>query len=211
MHNYILGVINKETNKYENIVFVDKSNKYKCIACESDLILRKGDVRFQSFVHKNKNKDGCQYFKHPTQAQLIRDAKMQLQVFLEQNKLDVYRRCRGCKTKHKMIIPTYDKTKSVKLDEQGHDVVYLDETNNMICGFTMGADPDTTPDTTPDTNLDNKPYTNKTPENYKINMKGLIHTCVLNFATKKIELLCDKKILCHECASILASLSATAS
>ena len=47
--NYILGVINKTTNKYENIIVVDKSNKYKCIGCESDLILRKGEKRFQSF------------------------------------------------------------------------------------------------------------------------------------------------------------------
>ena len=48
--NYILGVINKTTNKYENIIVVDKSNKYKCIGCDSDLILRKGEIRFQSFI-----------------------------------------------------------------------------------------------------------------------------------------------------------------
>ena len=47
--NYILGVINKTTNKYENIIIVDKSNKYKCIGCESDLILRKGEKTISKF------------------------------------------------------------------------------------------------------------------------------------------------------------------
>lgn len=198
--NYILGVINKATNKYENIIFVDKSNKYKCIDCETDLILRKGEKRFQSFVHKNNNnnnnKNGCQYFKHPTQAQLIRDAKMYLQVLIEQNKVDIYRSCGQCKRKHKMTMPTCDETKSVKLDEHGHDVVYLDEANNMICSFTMCANPTQhQPPTQP-------PTPNPTPnpdKNYNINMLGLIHTCVQSLATKKIELVCDKKIICQEC------------
>ena len=79
--NYILGVINTATNKYENITVVDKSNKYKCIGCESDLILRKGEKRFQSFVHRNTK--GCNYFKTTTQDQLLNDAKMHLQVLLE--------------------------------------------------------------------------------------------------------------------------------
>lgn len=192
--NYILGVINKATNTYENIIFVDKSNKYKCIACESDLILRKGDIRFQSFVHKNKN--GCQYFKHPTHDLLVRDAKMYLQVLLQQNKVDIFRRCRGCKIKHKMNIPTWDETKSVLLDHDGHDVVYLDEINNMICGFTMGIDGST--------NTDNNVVDIRNT-NYIINMLGLIHVCVQNFATKKIELLCGNQIICHDCATILAT------
>jgi hypothetical protein len=188
--NYILGVINKATNKYENITFVDKSKKYNCIACESDLILRKGEIRFQSFVHKNKN--SCQYFKHPTQDQLVRDAKMYLQVLLEQNKVEIYTRCRGCRTKHKMNIPTWDETKSVKLEHDGPGVVYLDETNNRICGFNICTDGNQNTDTTC---LDIHNTT------YMINMLGLIHTCVQSLATKKIELLCNNQIICHECVS----------
>jgi hypothetical protein len=189
--NYILGVINKATNKYENIAFVDKSNKYKCIACESDLILRKGEIRFQSFVHKNKN--GCQYFKHPIQDQLVRDAKMHLQVLIEQNKVGIYTRCRGCRTRHKMNIPTWDETKSVKMEHDGPGVVYLDETNNRICGFNIYADGNKNTDTTTCLDISNTTYT--------INMLGLIHTCVQSVATKKIELICDNQIICHECAS----------
>jgi hypothetical protein len=183
--DYILGAINKITNKYENIVFVDKPKKYKCIDCETDLILRKGEKRFQSFIHKNKN--GCQYFKYPTQAQLTRDASLHLQVLFEENKLDIYRKCGYCKRKYKMNIPTYAETNSMKLNEISQDVVYFDESNNMICGFTI-CGPDTPNIET--TILDN---------NYHINMLGLIHTCVQNIATKRIELECSKKIICQEC------------
>jgi hypothetical protein len=181
--DYILGVINKATNKYENIIFVDKSNKYKCIDCETDLILRKGEKRFQSFVHKNKN--NCLYFKCPSHAQLVRDAKLYLQVLIQENKVDIYRKCGNCNRPYTMNIPTCDDTKSVKLDYHGHDVVYFDEANNIICGFTFGA---------PET------QTYSHDKNYNLNMLGLIHRCVQNFATKKIQLECCKNIICQECA-----------
>ena len=89
-------------------------------------------------------------------------------------------------------MPTCDETKSVKLDEQGKDVVYLDETNNMICSFTMCANPTQHQPPT-------QPPTPNPDKNYNINMLGLIHTCVQSLATKKIELVCDKKIICQEC------------
>jgi hypothetical protein len=181
--NYILGVINKTTNTYENIVFVDKANKYKCIGCESDLILRKGEKRFQSFVHKNTK--GCNYFRNPTPDQLLNDSKMHLQVLLEQNRVDIFRKCKGCKQKYKLELPKYDETKSVKFDV-GTDVVYLDENNNTIYGFQMYRDD-----------------SGKEPiecEWLQINMLGLIQRCVLGFATKKIELVCHNKIICSECS-----------
>jgi hypothetical protein len=181
--NYILGVINKTTNTYENIVFVDKANKYKCIGCDSDLILRKGEIRFQSFVHKNTK--GCNYFKNPTPDQLLNDSKMHLRVLLEQNRVDIFRKCKGCKQKYKLELPKYDETKSVKFDV-GTDVVYLDENNNTIYGFKMYRDD-----------------SGKEPiecEWLQINMLGLIQRCVLSFATKKIELVCYNKIICSECS-----------
>jgi hypothetical protein len=178
--NYILGVINKTTNKYENIIFVDKSNKYKCIGCESDLILRKGEKRFQSFVHKNTK--GCNYFRNPTEDQLLNDAKMHLQVLLEQNRVDIFRKCKGCKQKYKLELPKYDETKSVKLDAVP-DVVYLDDKNNTICGFKMYRDAEPSE-----------------CEWHQINMLDLIQRCVQSLATKKIELVCYNKTICSECS-----------
>lgn len=179
--NYLLGVINTTTNNYENIIFVNKSNKYQCIGCNSNLILRKGDKNFQSFIHKNKNK--CQYFKNPTQEQLLHDAKLYLHALITQNKVDIFRKCKLCNKNCKMNIPNYDETKLVKIN-YGMDIVYLDDTNNMICGFKIYT-------STPNEELD---Y-----ECFQINMLDLIHRCIMSFATQKIELICSKKVICNEC------------
>ena len=186
--NYILGVINKTTNKYENIIVVDKSNKYKCIGCESELILRKGEIRFQSFVHKNTK--GCNYFRNPTPDQLLNDAKMHLQVLIEQNRVDIFRKCQGCKKRCKLELPKYDETKSVKLDA-GPDVVYLDDKNNTICGFKMYGCTCEPSDC----------------EWHQINMLDLIQTCVQSLATKKIELICHNRIICSECSKYFNELN----
>jgi len=116
--NYILGAINKETNKYETIILVDKLNKYKCISCESDLILRKGDKNFQSFIHKNKN--GCEYFKNPSTEQLLNDAKLYLQTLLEQNNVIIFRKCEICKKKCNMN------------NNFNIDIICYDKNNNII-------------------------------------------------------------------------------
>ncbi len=184
--NYILGVINITTNRYENIIFVNKPNKYKCIGCNTELILRKGDKNFQCFVHKNKHE--CQYFKHPTQDQLLHDAKLYLQTLIEDNKVDIFRKCQDCKRKYNMKLPNYDETKSVKIN-CGMDIVYLDDKHNDICGFKIYAN-------IPNEELD---Y-----ECYQINMLDLIQRCVQSLATKKIELVCSKKIICDECKSYRA-------
>ena len=39
----------------------------------------------------------------------------------------------------------------------------------------------------------------KESEIYQINMLDLIHTRIQGFASKKIELLCSKNIICNEC------------
>jgi hypothetical protein len=171
--NYILGVINKETNKYENIVFVDKSNKYKCIACESDLILRKGDKNFQSFVHKNKN--GCEYFKNPSTEQLLNDAKLYLQRLLEQNNVNIFRKCKICKMKNKMNLPININVNSSLYDT----IIYYGDNKFKI--------------------YSEKPHEELDYECYQINMLNLIQTCVQDFASKKIELVCSKPITCNEC------------
>jgi hypothetical protein len=143
--------------------------------------MRKDFVVGQVFVHKNKN--GCQYFKNPTQDQLLHDAKMFLQALIEQNKVNIFRRCKLCCKQCDMNIPTYDETKSVLINA-GLDIVYLDDAHNKICGFKMYS---------------NKPNEELDYECYQINMLNLIQRCVQNYATKKIELVCSKKMVCNEC------------
>jgi hypothetical protein len=113
---YLLGAIDIASG-YTNIIDVEKNHQYKCIACQSDLILRKGEKRFQSLIHKEKN--GCTYFKNPTQEQLIEDAYLHLSKLIELNKVNIYRRCEICKMPFKMEF-TIDNIK-LYFKKNGHD------------------------------------------------------------------------------------------
>lgn len=184
--SYILGAIDKNTNRYENIVFVEKSHQYKCIGCDSDLILRMGQKNFQSFIHKTKN--GCKYFREPTLTQLIHDAKLYLQKIIEDDSVDILRTCEICKKRCKMDIPTYTPCMSVKLKDE-IDIVYYDENNNIICSFKMYP------------SIPKEELTEISHPCYQINMLDLIHTCVQNFGTKKTQLVCAKIMICNECST----------
>jgi hypothetical protein len=188
--SYLLGVINTSTNKYENIYFVDKKNKYKCISCNSDLILRKGEKNFQSFIHKYKCKGDtvCQYFKQPTQEQLINDAKLFLRELLYQNNFTVYRRCKICKFKFKMELPINNETNSIAISNENNFIYVYDENENKICEFKLLSD------------LDDSLKS----QCYYIIMKTLIHTIVCDFATKKVELTCKyEDHVCKDCHKYL--------
>jgi hypothetical protein len=106
---YLLGAIETSSNCYTNIVNVEKGLQYKCIACQSDLLLRKGEKCFQSLIHKEKN--NCQYFKNPTQEQLMEDARLHLSRLIEIDNVDVFRRCNICKIPCKMPITSIDNFK----------------------------------------------------------------------------------------------------
>jgi len=183
--SYILGAIDKITNRYENIIFVEKLHQYKCIGCDSDLILRKGEKKFQSFIHKNKN--GCKYFKEPTPIQLIHDAQLYLQKLIEDDSVDILRICEICKNRCKMNIPKYNANMSVKLEERSTDIVYSYENNSILCSFKMYP------------SIPNEEINEIDHPCYQINMLDLIHTCVQNFGTKKIQLVCATPIICNEC------------
>ena len=106
---YLLGAIETSSNSYTNIVNVEKGLQYKCIACKSDLLLRKGEKCFQSLIHKEKN--NCQYFKNPTQEQLMEDARLHLSRLIELDNVNIFRRCNICKITCKMEITNIDNFK----------------------------------------------------------------------------------------------------
>jgi len=101
-NSYLLGAIETTSNSYTNIINIEKGHQYKCIACQSNLILRKGEKRFQSLIHKEKN--NCQYFKNPTQDQLLEDARLHLSKLIELDNVNVFRRCNVCKMDCKMHV-----------------------------------------------------------------------------------------------------------
>ena len=174
--NYILGAINTTTNRYENIISVEKTNKYNCLCCSSDLILRKGEKRFQSFVHKTKN--GCTYFKNPSQDQLIYDAQLHLKTLIEDNRIDIYRHCNVSLCRIKINIP--DEKRVVLYGE----TVVID-TGNDSDNLIFKINPDAT--------------VNEDDDRYQINMLNLIQTCIQNFATKKIEIVLKNPFCCDNC------------
>ncbi len=178
MHNqYLLGVINKKNERYENITSVDKANEYKCIGCNCDLILRKGEKNFQSFVHKIKS--ACEYFKDPSQTILVNDALLHLKELLDTNKVTIFSRCSICKFTFESKLPHFDST-----IKNGNYVECMNGPT-IVCKFVLG-------DYEPDTEL-----------NYKINITGLNQRIVISFATKKVELVCGKNFCCDKCKKYL--------
>jgi len=187
---FLLGVINTSTNKYENIYCVDKKNKYKCIACNSDLILRKGEKNFQSFVHKKNTvyASSCQYFKHPTPEQLVNDAKLFLRELIYQNNIFVSRRCQICKFKFRMELPVINENNSIAISDNDNFIYVFDENENKICEFKFIE------------SINSESIENLEPHCYQIIMHSLIHTQVRNFATQKLELTCEyDDHVCKEC------------
>lgn len=186
---YLLGAINKDTNKYENIISVEKINKYKCVGCNGDLSLRKGNQKFQSFHHKNTN--GCEYFKNPTPEQLLSDAKLHLKTLLETNKVEIFGECIMCLTNIKIDIPEYDETKSVQIDHGFDndlmDLIYLDSEQKIICGIEIYSE---------------RPTKQVEYQCYQIHILELNLTQTMNFETQKIQLTCRKRDLCIRCANM---------
>lgn len=175
--NFLLGAINTNTNNYENIDSVEKINKYKCIGCDQDLILRKGNINYPYFVHKNKSI--CLYFKDPTTEQLLNDAKLYLQEMIKKNKIILRRLCKDCKCYYIIDLPIYNTTKSLIMD-----ILYLDENKNIICQFNVYAH--------------EKDNINNSPEIFNISMFELNYLRV--WENDKIELLCSNKLtVCNDC------------
>lgn len=188
MKNFIVGTINTTTNKYENIINVTKNNSYKCIKCNSDLILRKGEKNFQSFVHKNKN--NCNYFKTPSMDELKNDAKLHLRELLIENNFILYRRCNCCKFNIKMDLPVISSNHSIEFSETDNFINVYNENKKLIYTFKMLLVCDSLEKF--DETLDEKIY--------QINIIQLVHTIRRNFATQKVELICIREIdYCNNC------------
>ena len=186
MSQHYLGAINKDTNEYENIFHANKPNQYKCIGCANDLILRKGQTKFQSFVHKNGNP--CDYFKNASQVQILHDAKLFLRWMIINNQVELFGSCKICMGRCKIDLPIYDQTKSLVIDhgvgEELMDLVYLGPDNNIICGFEIYYD---------------APVKQAEYELYQIYVMQINYQIIRNFATQKIEILTRKRSYCPNC------------
>ncbi len=190
--DWVLGAINKESGEYENLWFVDKKNKYKCIGCANDLTLRMGQKNFQSFIHKVLC--GCEYFKNPSNEQLISDANLFLIQLLKANQVRLFRKCTICKFQIKVPGELISNIKLIKLE---NNVVYCYDNTDMIANpvaifYTYIGHPFT------DT-LANVKNGNDDNNIYLINITQLVKKLVRDFATEKIELTCSVGTVCMNC------------
>lgn len=178
MNQYLLGAINKQTGRYESIISVDKSNEYKCVDCGGDLILRKGEKNFQSFIHKSKFPP-CVYFKSPTDSMLKTDALLHLKELLDTNKVTIYSKCSICKFNFETKLPKFNQT-----IKNLNSIDCVNENNKIVCKFVIGVNTDSS-------------HVNVLL--YQINIYELIERITTSYATKKVELVCEDLIICEKC------------
>lgn len=86
MSKYLqLGAIDINTNTYTIPSNAIKGNNYKCIECDKKVILRKGEIRRPHFAHYTQT-NTCNYYDHPNEAQIHKDAKMLMAQLLKDKK-----------------------------------------------------------------------------------------------------------------------------
>ncbi len=81
-----LGAIDVETKKYILPFEATKGRKYECIDCKKAVVLRKGPIRVHHFAHYAQT-NTCNYYDHPNEAQIHKDAKLLMQKLLNDKRL----------------------------------------------------------------------------------------------------------------------------
>lgn len=136
-----LGAINVNTGQYEYPKIANKKEKYICPDCNKDLILCKGEIKSHHFRHKVDNNNPCNYFNHPTESQIHKDAKFLLKKILETNiPIELKRKCYSCKKTEEFEIPPITESSIIELEYRFDynglkiaDVAYID--NKQIIGI----------------------------------------------------------------------------
>ena len=80
----IAGALEDQTGKYILPKFASKNNNYTCVDCGARVIFRKGEVRIPHFAHFTRS--NCEYFEHPSESQIHKDAKWRLAEMLKEGK-----------------------------------------------------------------------------------------------------------------------------
>jgi len=93
---YILGALNKETNKYVLPNKAEKNIEYICIDCKQKVLFRKGEKRVAHFAHYSPT-NTCSYYEHPNESQLHKDAKYKVADWLKnKDKIEIIFQCPDC-------------------------------------------------------------------------------------------------------------------
>ena len=135
-----LGGINKKDGSYVCPKYALKTEKYKCIDCEKDLILRQGDIRKYHFAHKKDN--DCEYYNKPSESQIHKDAKLLLKSLIVKGlQIHINYNCNNCNNDFTTTIPKYNNNKSIELEHRFEyngikiaDIAYI-KNDKILCIF----------------------------------------------------------------------------
>lgn len=103
-----LGAFRSSDYKYISASIASKGELYKCPECNTEVILKKGNIRQHHFAHKSGT--ACKYFESPTESQIHKDAKLWLCMLLSSKReLICSRPCNQCSyNKNFKILPCAD-------------------------------------------------------------------------------------------------------
>ena len=118
-----LGAVDINTTIYTPPYRAIKSSKYKCIECNEKVIFKKGEKRKPYFSHYAETV--CNYYEHPNESQLHKDAKLLLYELLNEKKnININSVCCFCNEKIVTTI-SYD-------DDSKAEIEYRNKKNNFI-------------------------------------------------------------------------------
>lgn len=92
-YHFLMGAINKYTDRYEYPKIASKQQKYKCPCCHHDVIFKHGKIKQPHFSHY-KSDHPCYYYDKPSESQLHKDAKLLMKSLLDDKKqISIHKRC----------------------------------------------------------------------------------------------------------------------
>jgi hypothetical protein len=90
------GAIDIATELYTPPYKANKKTQYKCICCNELVIFKKGEIKKPHFSHYSKSQ--CQYYDHPNESQIHKEAKLLLCHLLNsKRKIIINNICCKCK------------------------------------------------------------------------------------------------------------------
>ncbi len=129
----------KKKKIYVLPIFGDKSYKYSCPECESEVILKQGKKNRHHFAHKESN--NCVYYDNPSDKEMHKNAKMYIKNLLENGYvLEITKNCKKCRKS--ISVKRLEKTNDIdiksgcKLKINGEiiisDIVMLNNKTNKV-------------------------------------------------------------------------------
>lgn len=136
MHKVSLGALHSSSNKYVLPTMALKTETYKCLECNKQVILKHGKIRRAHFAHYAQT-NICGYYDHPNEAQIHKDAKLLLAKLLNDRALLQF--CWNCENCCNGYSPFNACDEPSVIYKEGDEVVteFRDKNNKWIADVTL--------------------------------------------------------------------------